>query len=157
MLELFYTSQGISNICTCALHTIERSNCTRKNTWPSKVSKLYTENHPLVQQKPVLNCRCSLKRKLLCQSQHFFFSSKFTQKVVPSLHKPTTRYMCTLLCSYTPGEWLRVCKIWSRSAGSRSTQRPFCTKSSMHGNSVIKTRWSLTTEIVNSSFHCMFT
>ena len=43
---------------------------------------------------------------------------------------------------------------WSRSAGSRSPQRLFCTKSSMHGISVIKGRWSLTTEIVKSSFNC---
>ena len=43
---------------------------------------------------------------------------------------------------------------WSSSAGSRLTQRLFYTKSSMHGISVIKTRWSLTTEIVNSSFYC---
>ena len=38
--------------------------------------------------------------------------SKFTQKVVQSLHNPKTRYMCNVLWSYTPGEWLCVCKIW---------------------------------------------
>ena len=45
---------------------------------------------------------------------------------------------------------------WSRSAGSRSPQRLFCTKSSVHGISVIKGRWSLTTEIVKSSFNCIY-
>ena len=40
---------------------------------------------------------------------------------------------------------------WSRSAGSRSPQR---LEWSVHGISVIKRRWSLTTEIVKSSFNC---
>ena len=44
---------------------------------------------------------------------------------------------------------------WSHLAGSCSPQRLFCTKSSVHGISVIKTRWSLTTDIVNSSFYCI--
>ena len=93
-------------------------------------------------------------------------SSKFTQKVVPSLHKPTRRYMCTLLWSHTQVHVYvhvngSVCAksggCWSRSAGTRSPQRLVCTKSSMHGSSVIKTKWSLTTEIVNSSFSCTCT
>ena len=86
---------------------------------------------------------------------------KFIQKVVSSLHKPTTRYMCTLLWSQYSGTcaWklLCVCKIWQSLvtlAGSHSPQRRFCTKSSLHRISVIKTRWSLTTEIINSSFYC---
>ena len=41
---------------------------------------------------------------------------------------------------------------WSHLAGSCSIQRLFFTKSSLHRISVIKIRWSLTTEIVNSSF-----
>ena len=82
-------------------------------------------NHPLVQQKPVLNSRWFVKPGSLrhaMQSQPVCFPqirnggifplaavythilhiccSKCTQKVVPSLHKPTTtRYMCTLLWS----------------------------------------------------------
>ena len=86
--------------------------------------------------------------------------SKFTQKVVPSLHKPITRYMCTLLCRYMY-MWMALCmqnlvvgQRWSRWAGSRSPRRLICTKSSMHGISVIKIRRSLTTGIVKSSFHC---
>ena len=43
---------------------------------------------------------------------------------------------------------------WSRLAGSHSSQRLFCTKSSFHGSLVIKSRLSLTTEIVKSSFDC---
>ena len=43
---------------------------------------------------------------------------------------------------------------WSRLAGSRSPQRLFGTKSSVHWTSVIKTRQSLTIEIIKSSFHC---
>ena len=82
--------------------------------------------------------------------------SKFAQKVVPILHSPTTKYMCTLLWSILQvkgsvraksGGW------WSHSAGSRSPQKLLCTKSSMHEISVIKIRWSLTTDIVNSSFY----
>ena len=85
--------------------------------------------HPLVKQKPVLNSRWSVKRGSLrhAHASHHFCSpqiqsrrhspmnlqlhtldilhlccSKFAQKVVPSLHKPTTRYMCsTLLWSHT--------------------------------------------------------
>ena len=55
------------------------------------------------------------------------------------------------------GDWLCVCKIWCSlvsSAGSLSPQTLFCTKSFVHGILVIN-RWSLTTEIVNSSFYCM--
>ena len=44
---------------------------------------------------------------------------------------------------------------WSHSTGSRSPQRLFCTKSSVHRISVIKTRWSLTTEVISSSFYCI--
>ena len=44
---------------------------------------------------------------------------------------------------------------WSRLAGSRSKQGLFCTKSSVRGISVIKTRWSLTTEIINNTFYCI--
>ena len=40
---------------------------------------------------------------------------------------------------------------WSCLAGSCLPQRLFCTKSSLHGISVIKTIWSLTTEVVKSS------
>ena len=82
-------------------------------------------------------------------------ASKFTQKVVLSLPKPTTRYMCTQLWSHSPGEWLCASKSvhsWSPSSGSHSPQKLFCAKSSMHGISVIKTRWSFNTEIVNNSF-----
>ena len=90
--------------------------------------------------------------------------SKFTQKVVPSLHKPTTRYMCTLLWSHTQVHVHvngSVCAKsggrWSRSAGSRSPQRLFCTEWSVHGISVIKSRRSLTTKIVKSTFNCTLT
>ena len=88
--------------------------------------------------------------------------SKFAQKVVPSLHKPTTRYMCTLLWSHIQvhlhvngSVCAKSCGRWSPSAGSRSPQRLFCTKSFLNRISAIKTRWSLTKEIVKSSFHCI--
>ena len=75
-----------------------------------------------------------------------------------------TVYMCTQMWSHTQVH-LRVngsvCAKsggrWSRSAGSRSPQRLFCTKLSVHEISVIKGRWSLTTEIVKSSFNCTCT
>ena len=41
---------------------------------------------------------------------------------------------------------------WSRSAGSCSPQRLFCTESSVHGILVIKSRQSPTTEIIKRSF-----
>ena len=78
-----------------------------------------------------------------------YIQIKFTQKVVPNLHNPTTRCMYTLLWSHTPGtctcKWLCACKIWWLlvTAGSRSSQRLFCTKSSVHGILVIKTRWEI--------------
>ena len=43
---------------------------------------------------------------------------------------------------------------WSRSAGSHSPQKLFCTKPSMHWILVIKTRRSLSTESVKGSSHC---
>ena len=68
--------------------------------------------------------------------------SKFVQKVVPSLHKPTTRYMFTL-------PWVNgsVCA----KSGQSGHVHP---RSSVHEILVIKSRWSLTTEIVKSSFNC---
>ena len=121
-------------------------------------------HHPLEQQKPVLNSRWSVKlgwlRHALAKSPlsspqiwsggHFPNShntlaavytdilslccSKFVQKVVPSLHKPTPWYMWTLLWSDTQVH-LHVngslhaksgCR-WSRSAGSHSPHRLSCT------------------------------
>ena len=52
-------------------------------------------------------------------------------KLVPSIHKPTTRYTCTLLWSHTQVHLHVRAKSggrWSRSAGSRSPQRLFFTK-----------------------------
>ena len=94
---------------------------------------------PLGAAKTVLNSRWSLKQGSPCKCQHFSFleiqtgshllnshntlavvysdilhfcCSKFAQKMFQGLHKPTTRCSCTLLPSYTLGEWLHVCKIW---------------------------------------------
>ena len=96
-----------------------------------------------------------------CTDILHLYCSKFIQKVVPSLDQATARYMCTILWSHTPAtctctcKWLCVCKIWwSHSAGSHSPQRFFCKISYMNGISAIKTRWSLTTEIIKSSFYC---
>ena len=89
--------------------------------------------------------------------------------VVQSLHKRWfkvyTSLQATCTCVLYCGPILQVNGSvyaksggrWSCSAGNRSTQRLFCTKSSMHGISIINTRWSLTTEIVNivQSFYCL--
>ena len=47
-----------------------------------------------------------------------------------------------------------MCTLLAVAGVCHSPKRLFCTKSSVHGISVIKTRWSFTTEIVNSSFYC---
>ena len=64
-----------------------------------------------------------------------FCCQKFTQKVAPRFHKPTTSYMCTLLWSHTQVHLQvngSVCAKfgdrWSRLAGSRSPQRLFWTQ-----------------------------
>ena len=129
-------------------------------------------------RSPLGAAKNSLKRQVVCETRvaktcpckvNTFLLLKFeaegifqfTQKVVPSLHKPTTRYMCTLLWSHTQvhlhvngSVHAKSGGRWSRSAGSRSPQRLFCTERSVHGISVIKSRRSLTTEIVKSSFNC---
>ena len=101
-------------------------------------------NHPLVQQKTVLKGRWSGKRGSLWHAHAkstLFFSSnlkgkafseqlqptcscihwyltfllyKVYKKVVPSLHKPTTRYMFTLrwYAGTFTCKWLCSCKIW---------------------------------------------
>ena len=78
------------------------------------------------------------------------------------IHKPTPRHMCTLLWSHTQVHVHVNCSVrvksgsrWSCSAGSHLSQSLFCTESSMRGISVIKSRRSLTTEIIKSSFNCM--
>ena len=137
---------------------------------------------PLGPTKPVINSRWSLKQGSLAKTcswkvktfllLHFhnchntlvythilhLCSSKSTKKVVPSLHNPQDKGTCVLYC----GPILQVNDFvgaksgshWSRSAGSCSPQKLFCTKSFMRGISVIKSRWSLNTEVVNSSFCC---
>ena len=101
-----------------------------------------------------LNSRNALAATCIYTDILHLCCSKFTQKLVPSLHKPTTRYMCTAV-HYGP--ILQVVHVngsvhaksgcrWSHSAGSRSPQRLFCTKSSMQIILIIKTRCSLTTE-----------
>ena len=142
-----------------------------------------------MQQKPVLNSWWSLKQGSIghahakstllllefegkafseqsqCTCSCWYLTSllfKVYKKVVPSLHKPTTRYMFTLRWSHTQVHLHVNGSVraksggrWSRSAGSRSPQRLLCTKWSVHGISVIKGRWPLTTEIVKSSFYCI--
>ena len=68
-------------------------------------------------------------------------------------------YMCILLWSHTQvhihvngSMRAKSGGRWSRWAGKCSPQRLFFTKSSLHGISVIKIRWSLTTEIVKAVF-----
>ena len=70
----------VANTCPCKVNTVFSQNSKRKAflNSPNAHAALYTD---------ILHLSCS----------------KYTQKVVPSLHKPTTRYMymCTLLWSHT--------------------------------------------------------
>ena len=77
--------------------------------------------------------------------------SNFTIKVVLSLLKPTTRYMCTLWWFNTQlhvhvhvngSVHAKSGGRLSRLAGSHSPQRLFFTESSMHGISVTNCKWS---------------
>ena len=104
-------------------------------------------DHPLMQQKTVLKGRWSVKWGLLrhahaksilffssnLKERHFLNSrnalaavytdilhlccSKFTKKVVPILHKPTTRYVCTLLWSHTQVHLHVSCSVHAKSGG----------------------------------------
>ena len=76
-------------------------------------------------------------------------------KVYTSLQQGTRVLYCGPILQVNGSVCAKSGGLWSHLAGSRSTPWLFCTKSSMHGISAIKTRWSLTTEIVNSSFYCM--
>ena len=112
-------------------------------------------------------CKINTSSPQIGSGRHFQQShlccSKFTQRVVPSLHKPTTR-SCVLYSG--PHTQVHVDvhgsvhatsgSRWSHSAGHWSPQKLFCTKSSMHRILAIKTRWSLTTKFVNSSFGCIW-
>ena len=98
-------------------------------------------------------------RHFLNSSNVFKVLHKWLFQAYTSLQQP--RYMCTLLWSHTRVNLHVNGSVraksggrCSRSAGSRSPRRLFCTNSFVHGISVIKTRRSLTTEIVKSSFHC---
>ena len=82
---------------------------------------------------------------------------KFSQRLVPSIHKPS-RYIFTLLCYRNRNGSVSAKPGGRRSclAGSRSPQALFYTILPVHGISVIKSRCSLTTDIVISSFYCMY-
>ena len=89
-------------------------------------------------------------------------SLKLTQRVFPSIHQRTS-YIFTLLWSHTTSRcictWLCECKTWWSLVMFGRQSSPlalFCTKLLLHGNSIIKSRWPLTTKIVNSSFYCMY-
>ena len=82
---------------------------------------------------------------------------KFTQSLVPSIHKPS-RYIFTLLWyrNWNGSVSGKYGSHWSCSAGSRSPQALFYTILPVHRISIIKSRWSLTTDIVNGSIYCMY-
>ena len=90
-----------------------------------------------------------------------FSSWKFTQMAIQCLHKwwykvyTSLQQGNTLLWSYifqmNGSELAKSGSLWSCLAGSRSKQGLFCTKSSVHGILVMKTRCSLTTGRVNNS------
>ena len=83
--------------------------------------------------------------------------SKFTQKIVPSLHKPTTWYMCTLVWSHAQVHVHLNGSVHIKSGGCWSCwavdhHRDFSLQ--VHGILVINTWWSLSTDILKSRFHC---
>ena len=99
----------------------------------------------------------------VCTSILQLCCSKFTGMVVPSLHKPETRYMymCTLLWSHTQihvhvngSVHAKSGSHWSHWVSSRLPQRLICTKSPVPRILVIKIKQSLTTDILKTSFHC---
>ena len=117
-----------------------------------------------MQQKPLLNSRWSVKPGLLRHSHakstlSFSSNSKWKPFSKQSQHTGSTNLKqgtCVLYCSSTfhmnGSVHAKSGSCWSSSAGTRSPQSLFCTKSSMHGISVINNRWSLSTKFVNSSF-----
>ena len=89
---------------------------------------------------------------------YIFVVQKFAQiwfKVYTSLQQGTCVLYCGPILQMNGSLCAKSGGHWSYSAGSHSTQT-FLYKSSMHGISVIKTRWSLTIEIVNVSVYCTF-
>ena len=113
-------------------------------------------DHPLVQQKPVLKrqvvCETRVAKTSPCKVNTFFSSKSKRFKTFSEQSQPFAAVYTDIL------HLCCACKIWrslvTSGAGSRSPQRLFCTESSMHGISIIKSRRSLTTEIVKSSFNC---
>ena len=120
---------------------------------PCKVNTFFSSNS---KRKPFSRTVKQMHLQLYRLISYIFVAQsvyKRCSKLTPAYNKVHMYSMW----SHTLGEWLYACKIWRSLvtfAGSRSPQRLFCTKSSTHGISVIKTRWSLTTENVNSSFYC---
>ena len=91
-------SQNIT-VCNCINWQVNIPKQHHHNKTSSTVETAFY-NHPLVQQKPVLKGRWSVKH-LSC--------SKFTEKVVPSLHKPTTRYVMN--STVVPYSGTFMCKL----------------------------------------------
>ena len=125
--------------------------------WPCKVniSPQKRSGRPFPNSRNSLACCCiyTLITSLLFQVYRKC-GSKLTQ-AYNKIHVYATvvPYSGTSTC-----KWLCACKIWwslvTFSRYSRSLQTLFCTKSSVRGISVIKTRWSSTRVIVKSSFYC---
>ena len=138
--------------------------------WVSSTVETALYNHPLVQQKPVLNSGWSVYwgslRHAHAKSTRFFSSnsrwkvfiwtvSTHLQPYAPTfyifaaqiLHKGGIKHCVLILqvhCTCTVHVNGFGCAIsdchWSRCAGSHSPQPLFYAKSSVHGISVIKTR-----------------
>ena len=96
-----------------------------------------------------------------CSCIHWYLTSLLLKVYAKGCSKLTQAYnKVHAYSTVVPYSGTCTCKwlcVWHW-AGSRSPQRLFCTKIhtklSVHRISVIKTRQSLTTEIVNSSFYC---
>ena len=126
-------------------------------------------DHPFVQQKPALKGRWSVKWGSLRHAHaKSTLSSTLISYILPVKVKHqgwfqayTSLHQVQMYSTVVPYSGTFTCKwFWVQNLlvmhvrGSCSPQRHFCTEWSMHGNSVIKRRWSLTTEILKSSLNC---
>ena len=119
-------------------------------TCPCKVNPLFCLDSKWKPFSEQLQHTCtSIHQHLGCSELHKTWFQAYT-----SLQQGTCVPYCGHIRQVNGFVHAKSRGCWSRSAGSHSPQRLFCTESSMHRILVTKTRWSLTREIVISSLCC---
>ena len=160
-LEMHFCAQGVHYSRTCFLRSPlgpAKASLKQQVVFETRVAETFPcKSNTFLLLKFEVEVYTDISHLYLLFKVYTKGGSKLTQPCNKGhVYSTVVPYSGTCTC-----KWLCACKIFmvvtGRSAGSCSPQRLFCTKSSMHGISLIKTSRSLTTEIVKSTFHCTWT